>query len=58
MDDKTLKNFIENLLKLNVTILWYNLKYDLEIIELFLISKNKIIDDIKEEKSEQLWLSI
>jgi DNA polymerase-1 len=33
--DDELKNFIDNLLSLDILIVWHNLKYDLEILELF-----------------------
>lgn len=38
--DSELKEFLNNLFDLNTTIVWHNIKYDLEIIDLFLSSKN------------------
>jgi len=57
VSDNNLKDFFRNLLNLNIIIIWHNLKYDLEIIELFLMEKeNKVYFD--ENKREQLWLWI
>jgi len=50
-----LKEFLENLFKLDLTIIWYNIKYDLEIIDLFLKSDNIISENIQDT---QLWLGI
>ena len=36
ISDLLLKNFLSKLLWLDILIIWHNLKYDLEIIELFL----------------------
>jgi DNA polymerase-1 len=44
ISDINLKDFLKYLLELDILIIWHNLKYDLEIIELFLlneIEKNK-----------------
>lgn len=38
--DSELKEFLNNLFDLNITIVWHNIKYDLEIIDLFLNNKN------------------
>ena len=40
ISDSKLKNFLENLFDLDITIIGHNIKYDLEIIDLFLKSKN------------------
>jgi len=39
--DKALKDFLNTVLKMNIVIVWHNLKYDLEIIELFLKSESQ-----------------
>jgi len=36
VEDKDLKNFLNKLFSMNILIIWHNLKYDLEIIDLFL----------------------
>jgi DNA polymerase I-like protein with 3'-5' exonuclease and polymerase domains len=36
INDNDLINFIEKLFKLEILIIWHNLKYDLEILELFI----------------------
>lgn len=41
IEDNSLKVFLNTLLKMDITIVWHNLKYDLEIIELFLKSESK-----------------
>lgn len=46
--DKDLVNFLNNLLNLDIIIVWHNLKYDLEIIDLYV----KSIDE-ESEKSEE-----
>jgi len=65
VSDKELKEFLKQLFNLDILIIWHNIKYGLEIIELFLKSKNKIIDKMStedlnsfKENSEQLWLLI
>ena len=40
VNDKDLKDFLSKLFDLNILIIWHNIKYDLEIIELFLKSKS------------------
>ena len=40
--DNDLKKFINNLLSLDILIVWHNLKYDLEILELFLKNSDSI----------------
>ena len=56
VSDIKLKEFLVKLFKLNILIIGHNLKYDLEIIELFLKWSNNTISNKKEEKSKQLWL--
>ena len=36
INDYDLKNFVDNLFSLDILIVWHNLKYDLEILELFI----------------------
>jgi DNA polymerase-1 len=52
VNDEDLKLFLSKLLEKDILIVWHNLKYDLEIIELFLKSENLI----NEEKNLQIWL--
>ena len=52
-DDNNLKDFLNNLFELDILIIWHNIKYDLEILELF-IKSNKTI----EENFWQIWLWI
>ena len=40
--DSQLKLFLKNLFELDILIVWHNLKYDLEIIELFLWNNNNV----------------
>ena len=42
ISDKDLKDFLSKLLELDILIIWHNLKYDLEIIELFLENNSSI----------------
>jgi hypothetical protein len=42
------------LFELDITIIGHNIKYDLEIIELFLKSENKTFINSEEKKSIQL----
>lgn len=49
--DKNIKNFLKNLLKLDILIIWHNIKYDLEIIELFLASEENKEGNNKEQMS-------
>ncbi len=54
ISDKDLKIFLDNLFELDVLIIWHNIKYDLEIIELF--KKNiGINSDDKINNDNNLW---
>ncbi len=50
--DTNIKDFIENIFNQNITIIWHNLKYDLEIIELFLGQKDEKL--LKKDKKEEM----
>jgi hypothetical protein len=47
VDDKNLKTFLNEIFELDILIIGHNIKYDLEIIELFLSGNNnsKIINE-------------
>jgi hypothetical protein len=49
VDDKNLKNFLNEIFELDILIIGHNIKYDLEIIELFLSGNNN------KEVEENLW---
>lgn len=51
--DNELKDFIKNVFELDILIIWHNLKYDLEILELFLWWYGKEGDNI--DKNNNLW---
>lgn len=55
LSDEDLRDFLSDLFDLDITIIWHNLKYDLEIVELFLQenSKNHIWSD-----NHQMSLSV
>ncbi len=42
VSDKDLKKFLNDIFALDILIIWHNLKYDLEILELFILSLNKL----------------
>jgi hypothetical protein len=50
VDDKNLKNFLNEIFELDILIIGHNIKYDLEIIELFLSGNNN-----KKEVEENFW---
>ncbi len=54
VSDEKLKKFLEKLFKLNILIIGHNIKYDLEIIDLFLKKDN--IKNPSNEKKEQISL--
>ena len=59
--DSELKDFINKIFKLDITIIGHNLKYDLEIIELFLWKDDRQSPSSLskvEEHNSQLWLWI
>lgn len=61
VSDEKLKEFLNNLFKLDILIIGHNIKYDLEIIELFLKSENKVSEDslkTLKKNTEQLWIWI
>jgi len=41
LEDSDLKDFLTTLLESDLLIIWHNIKYDLEIIELFLNNKSQ-----------------
>lgn len=53
VSDLKLKEFLKKLFELDILIIWHNIKYDLEIIDLFL--KNNITKDLKEEAQKTLF---
>jgi len=53
VSDLILKEFLQNLFNLDITIIGHNIKYDLEIVDLFL--KNNFIKNIKEETQKTLF---
>ncbi len=59
--DSKLKDFLNKIFNLDITIIWHNLKYDLEILELFHKQENRKVEEnySKEEKNDvQLGLGI
>ena len=65
VSDSKLKDFLNKIFNLDITIIWHNLKYDLEILELFLKWEDRImekwIDNLQEKKSWEekqmvLWI--
>ncbi|PID87378.1 hypothetical protein CSB07_01665 [Candidatus Gracilibacteria bacterium] len=52
--DDELKFFLKDLLSMNILIIGHNIKYDLEIIELFLKNENKYV----ENKGEQMSIGL
>jgi len=40
INDNDLNNFLNELFRLNILLIWHNIKYDLEILELFQLSHN------------------
>ena len=52
VSDSKLKEFLKKLFDLDITIIGHNIKYDLEIIDLFLKSKNEIF---KENEEQKIW---
>lgn len=52
--DENLKKFIRSILNMDILIIWHNLKYDLQIIELFLGSTSETIVSTQPQMS--LWL--
>jgi DNA polymerase I-like protein with 3'-5' exonuclease and polymerase domains len=53
--DTDIKNFIQNILDTDILIIGHNIKYDLEILELFLKTENKIN---KQESDSQMSFGI
>jgi DNA polymerase-1 len=51
INDIVLKDFLEKLFKLDILIIWHNLKYDLEILELFMKNVWKINNNNYNDKS-------
>lgn len=51
-----LQDFLEKILNLDILIIWHNLKYDLEIIEMFLNNKQDENQKNKKESLSQIWL--
>jgi DNA polymerase-1 len=49
VNDFDLKNFLEKIFNLDILVIWHNIKYDLEILELFMLS------NIKQEKKDFVW---
>lgn len=63
VDDLSLKNFLNNLFDLDILIIWHNLKYDLEITQLFLWNidwkkSNYISNNEKEREKENIQMSL
>ena len=45
VSDKKLKSFLKKLFDLDILLVWHNIKYDLEIIEMFFNNENSQIDN-------------
>ena len=54
--DKSLKSFLNKLFSLDILIIWHNIKYDLEILELF--QKSEITNHNDHDHSSQMTLEI
>jgi DNA polymerase I-like protein with 3'-5' exonuclease and polymerase domains len=54
VSDEKILDFIEKIFKMNILIIWHNIKYDLEILELFMKNYNNsdYSSDFKEEQKQ------
>jgi DNA polymerase I-like protein with 3'-5' exonuclease and polymerase domains len=55
--DEKILDFIKKILKMDKLIIWHNIKYDLEILELFMKNYNNS-DYSSEKKEEQKQISL
>jgi len=53
VESDELKSFLKNLMKSDITIIWHNLKYDLQVIETFLLKENS--KNTQEKESTTDW---